>query len=216
MKNINWIDHILNFVSVILGVSLAFYVSNWSETNKKNEESIQIIESLIQELERDIGFYDNIQIERNRLQATKLENAIRQIRNNKLDSLPKILQRGIGYSNYYPQKVTFKSITTSGKLALINDYSLQIQIASFYEASAVEAKFRGESQVDFYKKYFVPLLIEGTDLLNPNIAEIDIEKVTNLLLLYKNIIEWKVRQYEALAKEGKALQDSLRAYKARL
>ncbi|MDW3191517.1 MAG: DUF6090 family protein [Cytophagales bacterium] len=216
MKNINWIDHLLNFVSVILGVSMAFYASNWSDDRKNKDESIRIVESLISEIEQDLRVYENHQLTRNRKQSENLNRAIGKIQKSDLDSLPHLIQRGIGYTNYYPRKATFNSITSSGKFGLIEDYDLQIQISSYYEATAVEARYRGETQVDFYKEHFMPMIIESTDLLNPKIEDIDLKKLTNMLLLYQNMINAKVSKYEEVVEKGKALSDSLAAYKDQL
>lgn len=216
MKNINWIDHLINFISVILGVSIAFYASNWSEGRKNRNESIRIVESLIQELERDIRIYEKFQLDYNRKQAANLNKAIEDIRNNKLDSLPYLIRGGIGYNNYAPPSVTFNSIISSGKLGLIEDYKLQIQISTFYEAITKEARFRGNNQVEFYKEQFMPLIIESTDLLNPKVEDINLTQLTNMLLLYQNMIRSKVNKYEEVVTSGKTLIESLTTYKENL
>lgn len=212
MKNINWIDHLINFVSVILGVSLAFYVSNWSDENKDKEESKKIVASLISELDLDIGIYEDFQISYNQKQAENIGRAIAYIQTNELDSLPYLLQNGIGFQNYSPRRVTFNSITSSGKLNLIEDYELQMQISTFYDALVAEAQLRGEHQVRFYNEQFMPMMIETTDLTNPKLDAVDLIKTKNSLLLYQRIIEWKVEQYEEILKRGKTLRNSLHAY----
>ncbi len=212
MKNINWIDHLINFVSVILGVSLAFYVSNWSENNKNEEESRKIVASLISELDLDIGIYEDFQISYNQKQAKNIGRAISYIQTNQLDSLPYLLQNGIGFQNYAPRKVTFNSLTSSGKLNLIEDYELQMQISSFYDALVTEAQLRGEHQVRFYNEQFMPMMIETTDLTNPKLDEVDLIKTKNSLLLYQRIIQWKVEQYEEVLERGKSLRDQLYVY----
>lgn len=216
MKNINWIDHLLNFVSVILGVSMAFYVSNWSEDRKNRNESIRIVESLIQELELNIRVYEKFQLAYNWEQADHLNKAILDIRNNQLDSLPFLTRGGIGYNNYAPQSVTFNSITSSGKFGLIEDYELQIRISAFYEISAKEAKFRGDTQVEFYKEQFLPMIIESTDLMDPKVEDIQLKQLTNMLLLYQNMIKSKIANYKEVVTSGKTLIESLNTYKENL
>lgn len=213
MKSINWTDHLLNFISVILGVSMAFYVNSWSAERSARDESVSIIASLIAELDRDIAYYENTQIENNKQQAQTLRKAIGDIKENKLDSLPYYLQGSIGYRNYTPRKVIFNSITSSGKLSLIDDYDLQIEISSFYDAFVSEAEFRGTAQVNFYNNHFMPLMIESSDLLNPDLQDIDLRKVSNLLILYLRIIEWKIDQYERVLINGQRLKENLLAYK---
>lgn len=216
MKNINWIDHLLNFVSVILGVSLAFYVSSWSDNNRNKEESKKIIASLISELDLDIAVYEDFQISHNRQQAQNIGRAIAYIQSNQLDSLPYLLQNGIGFQNYAPRKVIFNSITSSGKFNLIEDYELQMQISTFYEALVFEAQLRGDHQVRFYNEQFMPMMIETTDLTNPKLDAIDLIKTKNSLLLYYRIIEWKVEQYEEVLKHGKSLREGLLDYQEKI
>lgn len=216
MKSVNWIDHLLNFISVILGVSMAFYASSWSADRKDREASINMIESLVSELERDINVYERFQLEQNKTQAEILGRAIEYIQQDQLDSLPILLQRGIGFQNYAPRKVTFNSMTSSGKMSLIEDYDLQIRISTFYDALVSEALFRGESQVRFHNSHIIPLMIESTDLMNPNLDEIDLRKVSNILIMYRRMILWKIEKYQELLEAGQALQAALNAYKSSL
>ena len=43
MKSVNWFDHLLNFVAVILGVSLAFYISTRAEKSREKEELLRAV-----------------------------------------------------------------------------------------------------------------------------------------------------------------------------
>lgn len=195
---------------------MAFYVNNWSEKQREKQEAYRMVAALIQEIDQDLEVYQNTKLEQNKEQTAYLRRAIRQIQAQEYDSLPLILKRGIGYKNYSPPKVSFKSIISSGKLGLIGDYNLQIQISNYYEALAVEAQFRGTAQIRFYNEHFLPLLIESTSLMNPKIDDLNLRQVTNLIILYQDLIEWKIKAYELLVEDGIVLKKQLEDYKAQL
>jgi hypothetical protein len=68
MKQINWSDHILNFLAVIIGVTLAFYVSDNSDRKREKDELEKITRSFISELQDDRETYLEYQIPDNEVQ----------------------------------------------------------------------------------------------------------------------------------------------------
>ena len=50
MKKVNWADQLLNFVGIILGVSLAFLINNAAENAQDRAEYKQIVNSFISEI----------------------------------------------------------------------------------------------------------------------------------------------------------------------
>lgn len=63
---IHWQNHFFNFLAVILGVYLAFFISEWSKENRDRKEMKVLIESLITDLSDDIRVYEEYQIPINR------------------------------------------------------------------------------------------------------------------------------------------------------
>ena len=82
MKQINWSDHILNFLAVIIGVTLAFYVSDSADKSREKEELRLIVQSFIDELEEDRETYEDYQIPSNEEQSKLIGEVLNFIQSN--------------------------------------------------------------------------------------------------------------------------------------
>lgn len=211
MKSINWSDHILNFVAVILGVSLAFYVSKRSEQNKEEEEVNQIVTSLIEELADDRENFTDYQIPFQKEQSGIISDVLNQLMTGELDSLNKKVEAAINVNNYQPNDLTFKSITASGKLDLIKDFEIRKTISNYYEVLAVECSHRNKAQTDFFMDKLIPWIISNTSLVDSNSQVlVNNREFINLLIFYKGFIDNKLRHYEVLVRESEALENKLK------
>lgn len=203
---INWIDHGLNMIAVIIGVSLAFAISNYSETRGFKAEAELIVGSMYQELVEDIETYEDYQIPDNKEKVRSLEKALQFIATEgDFDSVAFYLESGaLNVNNYFPSNLTLNSIITSGKLDLINDFELR-KTFMLFNTGSLEARYRGELQVEFFSDRLIPWYID-----NP--AFFEEEQISNrtelivLLELYKAIVENKIRQYVYLLEEAKEMQ----------
>ena len=121
-SSINWTDHILNFVSVIVGVSLAFIISSQSEQTKQENEFNRNISAILEELESDIYTYESYQIPDNKEKLVHMQQAIKMLASQSgSDSINAKLMSFFSVNNYSPSNITINSIITSGKLDLLND-----------------------------------------------------------------------------------------------
>lgn len=213
---INWPDHLLNFLAVIIGVSLAFYVNSAAEERKLNDERRLIVNSFLEELSRDRLIYEEYQIEENQKRIQFLDRAINQIVSKDLDSLAYFVRKGVPFNNYAPQAITFNSTSSTGKLDLLSDYELRIQVAGFYSVTVKEADFRGLGQVDFYKNNLMPWLIKHTNFIDQNASVLIDQEFLNMLIIYKDLINNKVNQYEELVDSSKKLEAKLESLKSNL
>lgn len=211
MKSINWSDHILNFIAVILGVSLAFYVSKRSEQHKEHEEVNQIVTSLIKELADDRENFIDYQIPFQKEQSGIISGVLNQLMSGELDSLNEKVEAAINVNNYQPNDLTFKSITASGKLDLIKDFEIRKTISNYYEVLTVECSHRNKAQTDFFMDKLIPWIISNTSLVENNSQVlVNNREFINLLIFYKGFIDNKLRHYEVLVRESEALENKLK------
>ncbi|WP_425391373.1 hypothetical protein [Ekhidna sp.] len=211
MKNINWSDHILNFLAVIIGVSLAFYINEYSETKRLQSERNDMINSFLEELRNDRAVFTDYQIPNNKSRASFLEKAVNASETN-LDSMAYYVRRGLGYTNYTPQNVTFNSVVSSGKLDLIEDFDLRKSLSQYHTVYVQEAKLRGEGQVEFYNSNILPWLIKNSSFNDPSGTPQVTQEFINMLIVYKMLINSKVSQYELIVEKGSKLDSALVAY----
>ena len=199
MKNqINWFDHVFNVFSVIIGVSLAFYVNDSAETNRREKEFNAIIDSFLEELAADRATYAEYQIPDNKSQAEAISDVLELIEAGSSDSLEYKFSRAIGINNYFPSGVTFKSLQSAGKLDLIEDFELRKVLSTYHTILAEEARVRGQIQVDFYMDQLMPWLVKNTDFKNPDARSLRGSELSNLLMLYQSFVLNKVANYEEM------------------
>lgn len=209
MKKINLINHLLNFVAVILGVLLAFYVDSCSETNKEKRELKEIVTSLIVDLENDHKAYSEYQIPENVNQSRELENLIADILNTDNKSQEQ-LSVNVEVQNYSPISSTYLSINSSGKVNLIDDLEVKKKLSNYYDILSEESIKKGEIQVSFFLNEILPWMIENTDLLDMKTEEfIGQKKLANRLILYRTLIENKTEQYKTIDEASVELQKML-------
>lgn len=209
MKKINLINHFLNFVAVILGVLLAFYVNSCSETNKEKKELKEIVTSLMADLENDHKTYSEYQIPVNETQSKELENLIADILNVE-NKAQESLSVSVEVENYSPISSTYLSINSSGKINLIDDLEVKKKLSNYYDILSEESIKKGDLQVNFFLNEILPWMMENTDLLDMQADDfIGQKKLVNRLILYRTLIENKKSQYIEIDEASIELQKVL-------
>jgi len=140
MPPVNWKDHFINFISVILGVTLAFLINSIASSYKQQQEMKLIVLSILEEIQEDIAAYEEYQIPYNKLIIEDIEKTLALIEENgNKDSLQFHFSKAMDVNNYSPSNVTFNSMISSGKLDLLGNFYLRKNLYN-YSLSAEEAK----------------------------------------------------------------------------
>ncbi len=217
-SSINWTDHILNFVSVIVGVSLAFIISSQSEQTKQENEFNRNISAILEELESDIYTYESYQIPDNKEKLVHMQQAIKMLASQSgSDSINAKLMSFFSVNNYSPSNITINSIITSGKLDLLNDYVLKTNIL-YYQNLAKELESQGEFQVEYLMDRITPWFVENAKYFVGDKNYIDHYNGDNseaimIFSLYISFVENKISKYETALEDAIALRDLLKKYK---
>lgn len=146
MKNINWLDHIANLLVVILGISIAFYLESYKEEESNRTQERKYIESVIKDLETDIQFLDTLSFTNQRISdaLVKLSNAslgMESVSDTVLMNLTLTIQYNPPFT---PQRTTYESLKSSGKMDLIGSFELRNDVVDLYEQY-----YRGTNEYDY-------------------------------------------------------------------
>lgn len=213
MKRINWPDQILNFIGVILGVLLAFYISDIAESNKEKREIREFLHSFINELDADIQAYEVSSIPKNEEQSSILSKVIANIQNpNKSED-----QAALNFDvfNHAPHESSYNSLISSGKLGLIREIYLRKEIMNYYSSLGTLAKARNEAQADFLFQKLMPWWISNSNKMSFSDEEANGNReLINLLSLYKQLIDSKIRAYRDITVSAKGLKENIHTYLA--
>jgi len=207
MKKINWPDHLLNFVAVILGVLLAFQIESIAENNKEKRELNEILQSFIEDIDMDRETYDDFQIPTNEQQSEMIGKLLTSILSNQVDSIEEQISVTFDVQNYSPISSTYLSVISSGKFGLIRDFEIKKAISDYYDVLAGESLKQGEVQMEFFLKEIIPWMVENTNILDIESEDVDGNiEFANRLVIYQTLINNKARQYKKLSKAAEELK----------
>ncbi|MEO0733016.1 MAG: hypothetical protein AAFZ52_09285 [Bacteroidota bacterium] len=208
MNKGNWKNHILNFVGVILGVLLAFYVNNSAEKRKQRATFEQIAFSLIEDLTVDLRVYDEL-IPANEEQSAEIEILVNAILADDTDQ--EQATATLDAKNYVPTNSTYLSTKLNSVITQLDDVDLKKQLSSYYELALTESVELGELQLHFFLNEITPWLIEHTNLFDLEVEDIKGDmKLANMLVFYNTLIKSKIAQYKEMRASADLLKSNLR------
>jgi len=203
----NWLNHLFNFLAVILGVYLAFYINERAQINQDQNESIMLMNSLLADLSKDIKAYEEYQIPVNKQYQQNVERLLSSLMTNDMDEIGEKISDVLGVENFTPSTSTYSSIKASGKLGLIDDLELQKMLTDYYEGLAVESIRKGEYQGDFFTGELMSWLTNNVDLTDMQLIHTnELIVFRNKLIIYGSLINQKVESYEMIVEDSKKLQ----------
>ena len=184
-KSIQWKDHLINFIVVVVGVTLAFYLSNRKASSDQKELELSSLRSMVSDLKSDIAVLiestDTLQVMKDHLQQTVNTIMLGQSPDNLGKSI------GILYVQlpFIPNDNTYQSLVTSGKLDVLTDFEMRKQITDLYHNHYQTIKIIDELSSAQKNTLVFPYLMN----LNPlDIKTVNIKEAafinTNLFTLY--------------------------------
>ncbi len=206
-RNYNWLSHLSNFVVVILGVYIAFYINERAKINQDRKESYVLLNSLAEDLSGDIDTYENYQIPLNKQNLEKVQNLLELLISDSVENIGNALLEAMQLQNYVPTSSTYSSMKSSGKLTLIEDLAIRKMLTNFYEGLVIESERKGEFQTDYFTDELIQWLTSNVDMIDMEILnEGNIVVLRNKLIIYQSFIEQKIDSYEKIVKESKKIK----------
>ncbi len=155
------IEYLIEFILVIVGISIAFWLSELAEESKKKELEVQYLQDLMEDLKEDVELIDYLTLLNQDVAETlgkALEYYARSDKPMNLDSLTTYAD-AIGKLNLFqPQNFTYLSLKQSGDFKIIKDHNIRkklIRLYSSYETVDLEQKSLMKALDDhYYPVYF--------------------------------------------------------------
>ncbi len=203
MKNINWLNHFVEFVVVIFGILIAFQLSTCSEKKVQKE----LIKEHLENIKAETAFNQrNIE--------AALELAISS--KAKLDSLFIILPQDsalktvnnfslalLNIGGVYIKKNAYRSLTESGDIRYIHDFKLKNEIVNLYE---YYEWVRGidDLHVNIYDKSYFPYILKNLDLVDGKVQAAEVYRAKdfkNILSSYRFFLVNRIQKYSDCQQE---------------
>lgn len=206
-RTYHWLNHVLNFLAVILGVYLAFYINESAKASQDRAESRLLMHSLVTDLAEDIKTYEAYQLPANIQHQQNVESLVNVLASDSVADVASRLPTIFQLENYAPTTSTYSSMKAAGKLGLIEDLALQKQLTDYYEGLVAESVKKGEYQVDFFTNEILAWLTDNVDLLTMEVLKPGgLIILRNKLIIYQSLIEQKVQTYEMVVEDSKELK----------
>lgn len=198
MKNINWLNHFIEFIVVIIGILIAFQLSTCSEERK---QAVLIQEHLVN-LEAETAFnLNNLQaaLEHAEATSTKLDTLLRLIpQEEAVATVNRLSLEILNLGGVYLKKNAYRSLTESGDIRFIHDFKLKNEIVNLYEYYEWVGGI-DKVTTEFYLKEYYPFALENLDLIEarPQPAAIyQAKRYKNILATYKYHLVQRIQKYK--------------------
>lgn len=197
MKSINWKDHLVNLIVVILGISIAFYLEGWREDRQNLKLEIKYLNDLSIDLAYDEGLLDTLLIV-DSINIQKIEDMLDRSANGQRMEFDGVFLDLVYYVPFSPKTVTYQTVINGGKLEVISAYEVQNAIVFLYNQLYGGIDTWDEHLIKHIDTYLKPLTIEGIKIKSNRISStlLKNESYINALVLYKSMLEQSMQLRE--------------------
>ena len=212
---INWANHFVELIVVIIGITIAFMLENWRQENANHDLEQKYLNSLKSDLMSDNKLLDST-VSSVEKQISKLRDFITEIKTGTVvkqkaeNIIPQVL---ISYG-FAPKLATYQSITNSGNLNIITDYKLIESLASYYN-SYDEISIKEKGLYDYQLKFVLPYVYENVDFLSGkmvNKSAINGFEFKNIVTGYYTLVGQNLEAYKNYQLANKELLENIEKY----
>ncbi|MBX2962991.1 MAG: hypothetical protein KF687_10805 [Cyclobacteriaceae bacterium] len=165
-ERIQWRNQIINFIAIVVGVYVAFYLTNQKLENDKGALEQQYIQSMLEDLKTDeqqlTESTDTLLYYRNMLASLTKHIYSGEI---PVDSLSEMIQALYVYLPFIPRNNTYQTLVASGSIDIIKDFTLRQQIVELYHqhygAIAVVDRLNEQQRVWLINPYLIRTIQYG-------------------------------------------------------
>ena len=203
LRNINWKDHFISFIVVIVGIYIAFKLNSYSE-----EASRQKILQDHMEYIRDETVLNRINLEYIIADTDSLLKSIdlliEHLRSDgDLAEIHRLTFDIISYQYVYLKKNAFSTLTESGDIRYIKDYRLKTNTIRMYEYYNW-TKVMEENAGSVLSEQYFPYLRKHMDLLNGDVQPRDVyfeKEYMNTIVSYRFSVSLMLEKYKDCLRE---------------
>lgn len=212
LRNINWTNHFIELIVVVIGITIAFMLNNWRENYKDRQLEQKYLSSFRDEIELDLKELEYI-LNDNQQRLRRATQLLNMIKGQKMepDSVMVIFGDMSKLNSFTPALSTYESITSSGKLGIISNYYLKEDLVRYYRKFD-EKKLIDEVYNAYVNEFVIPFVFEHVDFLSQQLVKesaLRSHKFRNLAGGYYQLVAQNVDFYQGILEIGKALNSRL-------
>jgi len=218
--DIDWKSKLIDLLIVIIGITIAFQLNNFNESNKSNAQERDYLKSFYEEnRDNELALSSALEF------ALKTKNDIDTLKqvllskNYEDDRIKNLTASMMALSDFHPSLVTMENITESGEFKLISDLEYREKLIDTYNSYQTTSQLESILS-DYVNEYVTPFFfrnIRFSDFtsLHDNFKESP--EFENIVIGYDALLSQKLKGYEENLKKLKELNQLLttanKAYK---
>jgi len=173
-------DYVIEFCIVLLGITIAFWLSNLGEKAKERRLEKVYLQQLNEDITEDINVMMKA-ISFNNIKITSLNTGVNYIYKNSkslsTDSVEKYTLQCGNYNFFYPTSNSYVTLQQSGDLKIIRDQELKKKLIVLYQSYEI-IKTEQLNIVQALDDNLYPLLYESYDMITEEITDSEFFKST--------------------------------------
>lgn len=208
-----WKSKLIDLLIVIVGITIAFQLNNWNESNKLDTKAKAYINSFYEEnILNEANLISALEFsESNKIDIETLKQILLSKRYS--DKRIKILTASMmGLASYSPSITTMENIIASGEFELIKDIELRKRIISTY--NTYKTTLNLESLLSEYvNKYLTPFFFENVRFSDLSSIHSDFIKeplFENIVFGYQVLLNQQIIGYLDNLEKIKLLNENLK------
>ncbi|MGB5941634.1 MAG: hypothetical protein WBG71_02020 [Leeuwenhoekiella sp.] len=210
-KKIDWLNHFLEFIVVIIGILIAFQLNTCSQENKEQELVDQHIENILEETRYN---KDNVTyfISQSDAMIAKADSLL--ILLNDFENPKKVNQFALELMNLpysYIKRNAYNSLIQSGDIRLIKDFKVKDDIINLYEYYDW-AEGMNKATEETYSNFLYPYVVKNLDLRMGTVQSQEVyqnKEFSNIISAYSYILKAGKLQHQESAQK---MEDFLASY----
>lgn len=210
VRKIDWLNHSLEFLVVVVGILIAFQLNTCSEERKE----AQIVQRHTNNIIAETKFNRN-NIERTLRESESLKASIDSLlleitKSQNVEKMNRLSLEALQLNNAYYKQNAYNAMVETGDMRLYENVELRDDIIYLYEFYAW-AKGIDEATLETYTTYYYPYAVANFDLINGEpqaIEKYNNRKFGNILAGYSYMMKFRIeKQKELLEKTTEFLDE---------
>ncbi|MFY0592155.1 hypothetical protein [Roseivirga sp.] len=216
LKRDSFLAIVLEIIIVIIGITVAFWMSNWGDRRKEIGMGDEFVRTMINDLESDSAafVYQIANIEEN-LERVEAFMEICRKKDFENDSIQWYVGNFMNRNNWLINSNTYEILKSGGKLDIITDFDVRSEISFFYRIRTYQTDRILEISQNFIDEHMDPYLTKNSDYFIaqiPNNKFVQELEFQNLLGRWRDLKEEKLDIYERTLEDINLLVPKLMDY----
>ncbi len=217
-KKIDWLNHILEFSVVLIGILIAFQLNKCSDGRSKSALIKNHTKYIYEECDENISRL-NASISHSNAQLKYADSLIFEITKSKdIPLIKKFSSKLLNLQNISLKKDAYSVLVESGDIRYMKNFNNKRKIITLYE-SFNSIKVTNENILKIYDNHYYPYLKKNFDLVNWNYKDLSNVKEKekyfsgefgNIVSTYRFLLNSKIEVYSKCKADLNALKSDLK------